>query len=436
MKNQCGIIHFIDAEKSQKAFASIAGEESFQIESLSQLDTQTRWMTNLSTGLPNQPKQVNHALFLQNNYLRLTTDQILNLLHVTGEKYDIQTQIAFLSRVFSNVVALGEVLLHIERLPAFEYRKGIRRSLMEFDQKQPEIVRKMILDSTQYYTFSLEKTDPDKRVTFLLPKFSHAKKILGTVLPAGDWKKVDLIPDHTEQIPEWLKSRKTPFFAKVVLSNFDSELHTLINFGSSVPEGSERQWVTNVELEMLLGVADISIKEVWESSDTLKPFNVIEKLRLIGDSGDVGTSLGILAENIWTGLALNMPPSIAKKNKALAKKHVNTVAPFLIAADRKLCFEKARAFRKLDFSVASYGYGKITVDASFQEEKDIVEAALTLGVVPPHCPNLNIELDPDSDNYLDFLQAFHATGDTKKLLIFDNRFTDKILAGDIKQWQQ
>lgn len=433
MNIQCGAIHFIDAEKSSEAYVSISGEEAFKINSVSELDTQTRWITNLDTGLPNQPKSVNHALFFQNNYLRLTTDQILSLLHASGEECDIQTKATFLSTIFSNVVSLGNYLLHIENLPAYEYRKGIRKSLMPLDQKQPDNVLTMIRDSTQYYTFSLEKTDPEKRVSFLTPKFSHAKKILQTPLPTGDWKQVEILPEQSEEIREWLQSRKTPFFAKVVLSDFDEELHSLLNFGSAVPEGSTREWVTNIELEMLIGVADIQIIEVWESSGVVEPSEVVTKLIQIGDTGDTGTSLGILAENIWTGLSLSMSPPSVRRNKKLAQKHANTASPFLIAADRRLCFDKAKDLRKKGFSVASYGYGKITVDSSFQEEKTIIEAALALGLIPPYCPGLEIELS-GSDNYLDYLQAFHATGDTKKLMIFDSQFTEKILAGEIKQW--
>ncbi len=416
MNIQCGAIHFIDAEKSQEAYASISGENAFKINSISELDTQTRWITNLDTGLPNQPKSVNHALFFQNNYLRLKTDQILSLLHASGDEYSPQTKATFLSKIFTNVVSLGNYLLHIENLPAFEYRKGIRKNLMDMDQKQPDNILTMIRDSTQYYTFSMEKTDPEKRVSFLTPKFSHAKKILQTPLPTGEWRQIKSLPEQSENIREWLQSRKNPFFAKVILSDFDEELYSLLNFGSAVPEGSNREWVTNIELEMLIGIADIQIIETWESSDVAEPSEVITKMIKIGDTGDTGTSLGILAENIWTGLSLSMSPPSIRRNKKIAQKYANTAAPFLIAMDRSLCFEKAKALRQKGFSVASYGYGKITVDSSFQEEKTIIESALELGLIPPYCPGLQIELS-SSDNYLDYLQAFHATGDTQKLMM-------------------
>jgi len=197
----------------------------------------------------------------------------------------------------------------IDRLDPYEYRRNVRQMFLPDDMCLSNDLYRMVIDSTQYYTFCGQKTDPKKRIVFYLPKISHGKKVLQTALPEGTWTAVKDLPFYTEEIVEWMKKRERPFFAKVTLSHFDPKWQSLISFGRScIPKDSERQWVTNVELEMLLGKAEIEIKEVWEATGTLASLKVIDTVQGLMVTGELGISIGLLVENIWSGLMLDSPP--------------------------------------------------------------------------------------------------------------------------------
>lgn len=426
MTMRLGYIYFTDPDNSTDAIVVVHGEEPKRITDLGALDNSTKWMTNLPNGLPGSVEQNQHSFFFGDKYLRLTHNRIFKQLGADPNEMKDMEKAKIMSQVFCNFILFGEKILGIQRLPRYEYRKGIRRILLPEDCKMPDHILKMVVDATQYYTFSTEKTDSEKRVIFTIPPVEHAKNIFKTSLPAGEWSIISDIPQFPEEIPEWIASRQNPFFARITLSNFNEDLHSLINFGSVTPEESDRQWVTNVELEMLLGKADIDIHEAWESKTTTKiPPAIEQKIASLPDICHLSFSLGLLLENIWSGMALKFPPSHIKKDIETAKAYTNIASPFLRAADRKLCFEKVLALHKKGFTIASYGFGKVIIDSSFQAEEDIIFAALDLDLLPPLCPGINIEPEKE-DPYFRKLQAIYAAGKKDLILEIDQAVAEKI----------
>lgn len=416
-----GFVFFTDMGNSQKGVAVVHGEKPFNIANVGELDTDTNWMTNHPDGVPGGIAGA-HALFFGEKYLRIKADKILKQLCVP-EDAPASRKAEILGQVFHNVVSYGRKIFVIEILPRYEYRKGLRRILKEDDETElPELVSKMVTDSTQYYTFCTEKINKDRLLSFSLPAVNHSRNILKTPLPKGEWSGIENIPHFPEELKEWIGQRKTPYFAKVVLSNFDEQYLSLINFGSVTPEHSERQWVTGVELEKLYGKVDVTILEAWESSGVVVlPEYVMSEIAALPEIGDLCYSLGLFMDNVWTGLALNSVPNFKNKKSG---RYQNVTGPFLRAADWSYCFDKAVALKEMGFSIASYGVGTVVVDASFQTDEEIVIAALENELIPPACKNICVESEAQ-DTYLAKLQRLYLTGDTNQLVAVDAMCTKK-----------
>ena len=419
-----GFVYFVDIGNSQKGVAVVHGETPFDIVNVGELDTGTHWLTNHPDGIPGGSAGA-HALFFSDKYLRVKADKILNQLCVP-EDTPASRKAEILGQIFHNVISYGRKIFGVENLPRYEYRKGLRRILKEDDEIElPELVSKMVTDSTQYYTFSTEKVNKDRLLSFTLPAVDHSRNILKTPLPDGQWRCIENIPHFPEEIKEWFGQRKTPYFAKVVLSNFDEQYFSLINFGSVTPEGSERQWVTGIELEKLYDKVDVTILEAWESSSVLVlPENIMSDIEALPEIGDLCYSLGLFMENVWTGLALNSVPNFCRNKKS--GRYQNAAGPFLRAADWGYCFDKAVALKDMGFSIAGYGVGRVVVDASFQTNEEIVLAALQNELIPPVCKDICIESEA-SDTYLAKLQRLYLVGDTDQLVAIDSMCTKKYM---------
>lgn len=419
-----GFVYFTDIDNSQKGVAVVHGEPPFYITNVGELDTATNWLTNHPDGVPGGVAGA-HALFFSDKYLRVTADKILKQLCVP-EETPVSHKAEILGQVFHNVITYGRKIFGIEILPRYEYRKGLRRILKGDDEIElPELVSKMVTDSTQYYTFCTGKINKDRLLSFTLPPVNHSRNILKTALPDGEWSCIENIPHFPEEIKEWLGQRKTPYFAKVVLSNFDEQYSSIINFGSVTPEKSERQWVTGVELEKLYDKVDVTILEAWESSGVIVlPEAIMSEIETLPEIGDLCYSLGLFMENVWTGLALNSVPNYFKNKKS--GRYQNVAGPFLRAADRGYCFDKAVALRDLGFSIASYGVGTVVVDCSFQTNEEIVLAALKNELIPPVCKDISVESEAN-DTYLAKLQGLYLTGNTDQLVAVDAMFTNRYM---------
>lgn len=419
-----GFIYFTDIGNSQKGVAVIHGETPFNITSVGELDTATNWLTNHPDGIPGGVAGA-HALFFGDSYLRIKVEKVLKQLCVS-EDTPVSRKAEIMGQIFHNVITYGRKIFGVEVLPRYEYRKGLRRILKEEDEIElPELVSKMVTDSTQYYTFCTEEINKDRLLSFALPAVKHSRNILKTPLPEGEWKRIANIPHFPEEIKEWLGQRKTPYFAKVVLSNFDEQYSSLINFGSVTPEKSERQWVTCVELEKLYDKVDVTILEAWESEGVVAlPKPIMSEIDTLPEIGDLSFSLGLFMDNVWTGLSLNSVPSFFRSKKS--GRYQNVVGPFLRAADWAYCFEKAVALKKMGFSIASYGVGTVVVDSSFQTNEEIVLAALKNDLIPPVCKDIRVESEAN-DTYLTKLQALYLSGSTDQLVAVDAMCTDKYM---------
>lgn len=418
-----GFVYFTDLNNSQIGIAVVHGKTPFGINNVGELDTATHWMTNHTDGVPGGIAGA-HALFFGEKYLRIKTEKILKHLCVPEDTH-ASRKAEILAQVFHNVISYGRKIFGIKILPRYEYRKGLRTILREDeDIELPEMVNKMVTDSTQYYTFCTEKINKDRLLSFILPAVNHSKKILQTQLPQGEWNQIEDIPHFPEEIKEWFDQRKTPYFAKVILSNFDEQYFSLINFGSVTPEKSERQWVTGVELEKLFGKVDITILDAWESEKiVVLPEIIMTEIAALPVISDLSYSLGLFMENVWTGLSLNSLPNFRNKK---AERFQNIIGPFLRAADWSYCFDKAVALKDSGFSIASYGVGTITIDASFQTDEEIALAALKHELIPPVCKGICVESE-ENDTYLAQLQSLYLSGDTDQLVAVDAMITNKYM---------
>lgn len=419
-----GFVYFTDVSNSQKAVAVVHGEAPINIATVDELDTGITWMTNHPDGVPGGITGA-YTAFFGEKYLHVKVDKILKQLCVPKDT-PVARKAEILSQVFYNVMAYGRKIFGIKTLPRYEYRKALRRILKEDDEKElHELVSKMVTDSTQYYTLCTEKINNDNLLSFTLPTVEHSRNLLKTSLPRGEWSCIKKIPHFSEDIKEWLAQRKTPYFAKIVLANFDEQFASLINFGSVTLGRSERQWVTGVELEKLHDKVDVIILDAWESSGVVNlPQTIMSKIETLPKIGDLSFSLSLFMNNFWTSLTLNSLPTYLKIKKS--HRYQNVVAPFLRATDWGYCFDKAVALKELGFSVVKCGVGTIVVDSSFSTKKEIVLAALKNKLIPPVCRDINIQCE-EEDNYLAQLQILYLEGNTDQLVAVDAMFSNKYI---------
>jgi hypothetical protein len=233
-------------------------------------------------------------------------------------------------------------------------------------------------------------TEKNLFVTLKRPRYYHAKTIMDTSIPFwnGNWEFFgpDVWPNTTEKKIEYLMKLERPFVAKISINsfnhsnNFNVDLSKLLDLGEAIGEGGktkDRNWVCQPELLYLSKFASLNIDAAFVADGYQ---NISENITLpyLGELSDFSYSLGILAENVWIGLA-NRSVNPQTRTKTL----VSPRACWLKAADRFMTMTSAMMLSSAGFTVTSYGYGGVTIMLEESKIGQLIELAPHAGLTVP-----------------------------------------------------
>ena len=154
----------------------------------------------------------------------------------------------------------------------------------------------------------------------------------------------------------------------------------MLNLGEAKGEGGkskERNWVCQPEILYLSKFASLDISAAFVA-EGYQDLGRKTHLPYLGELSDFSYSLGLLAENVWIGLASRSINS-QKRSKSL----VSPRACWLKAADRFMTLTSAMMLSSAGFIVSSYGYGGVTVIVEENKLPQLIEIAPHAGLCVP-----------------------------------------------------
>ena len=373
-------------------WASLEGGTAFRIKSTGDLSNEVKWLTNLSQNTLWKSGAVKQAKLKHSSYLRTDVGQIMKELGLTPPKVPIAQVCEIISEIFKKVMRLSIEFYGIKSFSQKELFSELKLALLGDDRNISLHVDESLSRAYQDLVICEKPLAKDKHlfVTLKRPRYFHAKSIIDTTIPFwnGDWEFFgpDNMPNNTEKKIEFLMKLERPFVAKVSINsfkyanNFNLDLSKLLDLGEAIGEGGkakDRNWVCQPELLYLSKFADLNIDAAFVA-DGYQSVSDNISLPYLGELSDFSYSLGLLAENVWIGLA-NRSVNPQTRTKTL----VSPRACWLKAADRFMTMTSAMMLSSAGFIVTSYGYGGVTVMISESKIAQLIELAPHAGLSVP-----------------------------------------------------
>lgn len=451
---------FDDAHSHTSGYAATAGDvRASRIASTSGLASDVTWITNLGYNVSSSSGMTSHSRYRRDDFLKRKISSIASSIGLTEkaledghplvERFVLERKIGdmvsvadypsalslVISQIFGNVAKLGETIFGYDFNHIHRYNLGLREIA---HPKDKSVGATYIADAlTNAYTWWVNcerdaKFGRAMTMSFRLEPVSHALNILNVPIPSGSWTS----ETNPEKALEIIAAGDKPYAARVSIKNVHPEFNRILNFGSrgtykggrgtSVNRRfSMREWLTDIELKMIDGLAEVHIKEIIYCNKAIDYDWIIESrnmLEFLKDKLMLSVSGGVLAENVWTGVAAQY-----RDKTANAKSVFNPVTPFMYALDRYYCFAAAVQLSKLGFNVNGYGAGQVVVeyDPDVVDWNYIAEVAVQLGLIPPAGIVQSLE-SADLTTPLGIMQSLTATGDIGRIVDIDNKVTTSI----------
>jgi hypothetical protein len=373
-------------------WASVEGGSSFRIKSTGDLSNEVKWLSNLSQNILWKSGAVKQTKLKHSAYLRTDVGQIMKELGLTPPKVPIAEVCETISAIFNKVMRLAIEYYHLKSFNQKELFSEIKMEILGDDKNISTHVDEGLSRAYQDLVICEKPIIKDKCffVTLKRPRYFHAKSIVDTSIPFwnGDWEFFgpDIFPSTTEKKIDFLMKLNRPFVAKVSINsfnhtnNFNVDLSKLLDLGEAIGEGGktkDRNWVCQPELLYLSKFADLNIDAAFVA-DGYQSLGENIKLPYLGELTDFSYSLGLLAENVWIGLA-NRSVNPQTRTKTL----VSPRACWIKAADRFMTMTSAMMLASAGFVVVSYGYGGVTIMIDDSKIQQLIELAPHAGLSVP-----------------------------------------------------
>jgi hypothetical protein len=376
-------------------WASIEGKDAYRIKSSGDLSNDVKWLTNLPQDIFWKSGLVKQSKLKPSNYLRTEIGQIMKELGLLPPQMPIVNICKVLSTIFSKIMRLAIEFYDLNGFNQKDLATEIRQKLFPEDRSISIHVDEALLRAYQDLVIC-EKPITKEKVSYITlkrPRYFHSKTILETSVPAltNKWEffaEADM-PSSTEDKLDFLMKKERPFIAKVTIlsfidpSNMNVDLSKLLNLGEAIGEGGkkkERNWVCQPEILYLSKFANLEISAAFVAEGYTQLEKIEKKIELpnLGELSDFSYSLGLLAENVWMGLAAR---SINPQTRS--KSLVSPRACWMKAADRFMTLTSAMMLSSAGFVINTYGYGGVTVIVENTRIPQLIEIAPHAGLCVP-----------------------------------------------------
>lgn len=375
-----------------EGWASIEGKKAIRIKSAGDLSSEVKWLTNLSQDVLWKSALVKQSKLKHSGYLRTEVFQIMKEIGMLPPKKPIVEVCETLSEIFTKVMKLAIEFYDLKSFNEKDLSMEIRNNIFPEDNSISIHVDEALVRSYQDLVICEKPILKEKMMYISLkrPRYFHAKNILDTSIPllGKDWEffSEDQMPPTTEGKLDFLMKKEKPFIAKIAIHSFidpdniNVDLSKLLNLGEAKGEGGkskERNWVCQPEILYLSKFASLDISAAFVA-EGYQDLGRKTHLPYLGELSDFSYSLGLLAENVWIGLASRSINS-QKRSKSL----VSPRACWLKAADRFMTLTSAMMLSSAGFIVSSYGYGGVTVIVEENKLPQLIEIAPHAGLCVP-----------------------------------------------------
>lgn len=413
-----GAVIFDDPDMPGMGWACRAGGDPFRIPGVQALASDSLWIVNATFDEMNVAGLAQHAFFRGANFLRLSVEAILGemgMLAEDGHVAEPDQAARVIADLFERQVRMLCLLTGTPRErwkpPRSILRSAVRSHLMAPDDRLGDTLLDAVNESNQAFTRCRSSGRGGGTKTALgflpVPRLEHARAVLDCPVPANSkWEPVEP-PNALADVSEWLKRNAAPMLIRATVENFEPSIGQLINFGGVANvnqrqsqgrvyhEASTRQWITSDEARMFSHFADLTIHEAVAFPQWTQVSKAIPQVRQFFERVDpldhLSYSVGLFAENLWTGLTLNLEAHPTDRGLA-----ANVIAPFLRSADRLNCLQYAIDVTSQDYEVMSFGVGRVGVflrEGPAGMTDEALRVAATAGLVP-HFPRAGVGAMP------------------------------------------
>lgn len=358
-------------------WASIGGEPAFQFHRPQDLPKDVIWWTNLSKPEAwslGRWSHIKHAGFLGPHWLALMSEW-----GFPTELEQLKASCAAWSEVLARLgnwltrwsAAMTETASGNEPHPSWSWGDGEFHEALadKLGWNMPRNESHPVLEVA--FCDHVETELPasvfanKRKITMTLPRAAHARRILATRYPVGEFKEIPLAEWSTDSQRrwEWLAKQTLP-----VLVRFDDLL-----WRPGFEEQAALWW--GLRGRRFAGAAMESVWLTGEEALEMQPYtDTVPSVALRAQGwtrlNDVphwpDFNMGILYENsIVTGLLheglWRAAATPARTPTKRIKSGVSARAVWWRSADRRACFEAALQFQTKGFTVVSYGEGGVTV---------------------------------------------------------------------------
>lgn len=383
-----GVCCFDDPKVPGYGWASVSGSQAIRINGYGELRSDVLWVLNIN--LKDMSKlglnRTNHLYDEQ--YFRISLRQLSQEL---GLLDDPAAFVVFASEIFDRVAKLGNENLGVSiDNPGYRYMTLIAdRHMPDFNRKKPvgpfsASILDAVRQSTQENQAMMGRYAPagSTAQSFVFPRGAYGRWMLSQPIPSCEgWREFKLSGTETiigndegaeirgtKHVIEKLKGfgENNALFLRVNVMATNRFNRPFCTFGSGA--NYPRMWATLPEVLELVKFCKISLSDGFMTPLRSNP--VADKVDM--DVDEISYSRSLLIENLW--VSISNPVSTTKRQTA--------VGAYLRAYDRAACLKMAELFESYQYSVGSFGVGRVMVYLRSGEINHATELALQGGMLP------------------------------------------------------
>lgn len=333
LSQKVGIVFFID-DNLTSAWACRGGQNSFYISSVTELDRNTFWISNVPLEIAVQTSEAYDITISPRNYASVYMDEIILELGLNGLPKN--KLVSVLANVLSSASEFYALYTGQSRLPAPFLASGVRVHSGTNPVPQSRSVESLFSRGSTppcHVAASLKNT-----VSLTFHRFEYAIRMLQGLVPAGKWNDVSQLATSmpVKRFNAWLEKLSKPVLVCASIESDDNNnLHE--HFYSSYA------WMSAEEFVFLSKCHSLSVRSVMIADATgLNTLSVPNWGSLPKNS----YAFGIFCQNLWASL--------------LTEDDSNLTGLWFDCKNRFLCYQKALdIYQKNRLDVIGFSLGKL-----------------------------------------------------------------------------
>ena len=355
-----------------QVWASVAGGSPFQVENMSSdLNNDVIWWTNLlyddnRGGRLSRSGGFRHEAWLRCGFTSLMSELGLDLNGSNGPR-----TARVMATLGDRVVQLATKRFGISELHAYRFNEDVANSITDARCRIPEQYWQVVDPIAEHGYVSTTchsgMRENMSTITITRNRVRHARQVLATKLPDDEGWRL-----HEGSISEHnLEEMDTPFLVRCTVNGMDPIVEDILPIRSE--SNGIREWLTDVEWKKMREYANIKIGAVlFGDSSSVCLNNAIPE----DDLAELSFSQGLLAEQVWTGVA-------SRKRRNTGRWGFSAAAAWLRSADKMAMFEHVRYLHEQGVKVSHYGFGNMIVRYAQGELEHVIGTVIEAGLLPP-----------------------------------------------------